>query len=382
MTPAPPPPAASAVPAAVATALGGAPPTWSYTELTHNQDNQTTDGIWRVSGSDGSAVLKVCVPRGSGSWETSPEPRHWNHWRREPLAYRDGLTATAFADAGIDGPRLLAADERADGSFGLWLEDVTGVPGSQWPVARLASFAHALGSAQARWTGRLPAEPWLSQGWLRQYVTSKPLPAELPWDLPAAATVWPAALRTGLRRMWEQRDTLLAAAETGPRTLCHLDVWPLNLIAQDDSPSPARAPGAQAARPTGGRTVLLDWAFVGAGAVGEDIANLIPDTVADGLIPGELLPEISTAVIEGYLAGARDAGATLDEDELRRSVAAAGAAKYCWLAPLMLTRLAVGGRVGSAAYDVDRDALAVLHRRIGLFEHLVSWSDQIFAPAR
>ncbi|MFJ2633439.1 aminoglycoside phosphotransferase [Streptomyces sp. NPDC087422] len=371
---------ATLVPSWVASALGGAAPTWSYTELTHNQDNQATDGIWRVTGPDGSAVLKVCVPKGSGSWQTSPEPRHWNHWRREPLAYRDGLTATVFADAGIDGPRLLAADERADGSFALWLEDVTGVPGSQWPVERLAAFAHGLGFAQARWTGRLPAEPWLSRGWLRQYVESKSLPAELPWDLPDAAAVWPAALRTGLRRMWEQRDTLLAAAESGPRTLCHLDVWPLNLIAQNDSP--AHSPGAPAARPAGGRTVLLDWAFVGEGAVGEDIANLIPDCVADGLIPGALLPEISAAVIEGYLAGARDAGAALGEDELRRSVAAAGAAKYCWLAPLMLTRLAVGGRVGSAAYDVDHDPLAVLRRRTGLFEHLVSWSEQILSPAR
>jgi hypothetical protein len=365
----------------VTTALGGTPPSWTYTELTHNRDNQTTDGIWRVTGRDGSAVLKVCVPKGTGSWETSPDPRHWNHWRREPLAYRDGLTATVFADAGIDGPRLLAADERSDGSFALWLEDVTGVPGSQWSVARLAAFGHALGSAQARWTGRLPAEPWLSRHWLRQYVASKPLPVELPWDLPAATAVWPDALRSGLRRMWERRETLLAAAEAGSRTLCHLDVWPLNLIAQDDSPVPERAPGAPAVRPAGGRTVLLDWAFVGEGAVGEDIANLIPDCVADGLIPGELLPEISAVVIEGYLTGARDAGAALDEDELRRSVAAAGAAKYCWLAPLMLTRLVAGSRVGSAAYDVDRDPAAVLRRRIGLFEHLVSWSEQILGPA-
>ncbi|WP_188282713.1 hypothetical protein [Streptomyces sp. CBMA29] len=116
--------------------------------------------------------------------------------------------------------------------------------------------------------------------------------------------------------------------------------------------------------------------------MGEDIANLIPDGVADGLIPREPLPEISATVIEGYLAGARDAGAALGEDELRRSVAAAGAATYCWLAPLMLTRLAVGGRVGSAAYDVDHGPLAVLRRRTGLFEHLVSWSEQILSPAR
>jgi hypothetical protein len=90
-----------------------------------------------------------------------------------------------------------------------------------------------------------------------------------------------------------------------------------------------------------------------------------------------LLPEISETVIEGYLAGLRDAGARPDEDVLRRSVAATGAAKYCWLAPFMLTRLATGVRVGSVAYDADHDDLAVLRRRTGLFEHLVDWSEQI-----
>ncbi|WP_329137960.1 hypothetical protein OG552_29170 [Streptomyces sp. NBC_01476] len=80
-----------------------------------------------------------------------PDPRYWNHWRREPLAYAEGLTATAtataFADAGIEGPRLLDRTERPDGSFVLWLEDVSGTPGHQWPVAGPASFARSLGAA-------------------------------------------------------------------------------------------------------------------------------------------------------------------------------------------------------------------------------------------
>lgn len=422
--------APAAVPESVAAVLGGSAPTdRTFTPLTHSQLNLATGGVWRVTGPLGSAVLKLCVPGtppgpvgpgtaadpgtadtsadpcaadasapsasqdpgagmadasaspaspgtadASGSapvpdgWAGSPDPRHWNHWRREPLAYLDGLPTTAFADAEIEGPRLLAADTRPDGSFALWLEDVSGPAGSRWTVPRIAAFAHALGTAQAPWTDRLPDRPWLSRGWLRQYVSSKSIPAHLPWDHPTAVAVWPTALRTGLRRLWESRDTLLTAAESTPRTLCHLDVWLLNLLSVDT--------------PTGAadRTVLLDWAFVGEGGVGEDIANLIPDCVADGLMPTELLPEISETVIEGYLNGLRDGGHRTNADTLRRSVAAAGAAKYCWLAPLMLTRLAAGTPVGSAAYDVGGDDTAVLRRRIGLFEHLVDWSDRTLGP--
>ncbi|WNI18629.1 hypothetical protein [Actinacidiphila sp. ITFR-21] len=211
------------MPPAVAAVLGDdgtAGPSW--TELAHGGLNQATGGVWRVAGPGGSAVVKLCVPGGPGPWASSPDPRHWNHWRREPLAYADGLTTSAFAAAGIDSPRQLAQVERPDHSFVLWLEDVAGLPGAHWPVPRLAAFAHALGAAQARWTDRLPERPWLSRGRLRQYVASKSLPAAIPWDHPAVVAFWSAPLRTALRRMWEQRDALLSAAESGPRTLCHL----------------------------------------------------------------------------------------------------------------------------------------------------------------
>jgi hypothetical protein len=65
-----------------------------------------------------------------------------------------------------------------------------------------------------------------------------------------------------------------------------LDCWPANLI--EDS---------------AGTSVLLDWTFVGEGAVGEDPANLIIDSVADGLMDVALLPEIADAVTTGYIKG-------------------------------------------------------------------------------
>ncbi len=54
--------------------------------------------------------------------------------------------------------------------------------------------------------------------------------------------------------------------------MCHLDFWTKNLIKRSD-----------------GRLVLLDWAFVGDGAMGEDIGNLVPGTAFDHFIAAESL---------------------------------------------------------------------------------------------
>jgi hypothetical protein len=338
----------------VAAALGDG---LAVEELTHNAGNQATGGIWRVRGPAGRAVVKLATAAGGGdrAWATSDRRHHWNAWRREVLAYQSGFAASVYADAGLGAPRLLAAVEPRPGVVALWLEDVAGLPGARWPVSRLAGFAERLGRAQAGWAGRDPPHPWLSRRWLRQYVASKPIREPVPWEHPLAAAVWPAEVRAGLRRLWERRDQLLAIAEALPQTTCHLDVWPMNLIARG-------GPGDE--------IVLLDWAFAGAGAVGEDVGNLIPDSVADGLIDPGLLPEIDQAVTGGYLAGLRAGGWRGQDAQVRRAIAVTGAAKYCWLAPRMLRRLAGGG--GPGFYDRRGDE-QVVAGRLGMLTLVAGW---------
>lgn len=327
-------------------------------ELTHNAGNQATGGIWRVFGPAGRAVVKVASAGGGGhaAWATSEREDHWNYWRREPLAYQTGFAHAVYADAGLGAPRLLAAVAPRPGTVALWLEDVAGLPGGRWPVARLADVAERLGRAQAGWAGRDPAHTWLSRRWLRQYVASKPISEPVAWDHPLVSAVWTAELRAGLRRLWQRRAVLLDLAEALPQTTCHLDVWPMNLIARGAGP--------------GAEIVLLDWAFVGAGAVGEDVGNLIADSVADGLIDPGLLPEIDQAVTAAYLAGLR-AGRWRGRDaQVRHAVAVTGAAKYCWLAPLMIQRLAGGD--GQGFYD-RRGTEEVLRGRAGMLRLVADW---------
>jgi hypothetical protein len=84
---------------------------------------------------------------------------------------------------------------------------------------------------------------------------------------------------------------------------------------------------------------LLDWAFVGSGAIGEDIGNLIPDAAFDHFISSSRLVELDEAVCEAFLRGLRDAGWSGDERIVRLGVLAS-AVKYVWLTPLMLAQAA------------------------------------------
>lgn len=331
-------------------------------ELRHMHGNAAIGGIWRVRGPAGSAVLKLATPpapeTADAVWPTSGEPTHWNYWRRESLAYEAGLAATAYGGE-ITAPDMLQVSPRADGTVELWLADVSGAGGFDWPVPRLARFAYELGAGQARWAGRMPDFPWLSRRWLAQYLDAGPSrfvrvhPAD--WDHPAVAAAWPAEVRRRLRRLWAERKRVLAAAEASERTLCHLDVWPANLI--DDN----------------GTSVLLDWAFAGEGALGEDIANLIVDSFADGLMDVARLPELAESVTDRYLEGLRDGGWPGSADAVRSAIAACGAAKYSWLAPARAGS-AARDELGKASYASDTSAVSRLQRLAGLVALIAEWA--------
>jgi hypothetical protein len=345
--------------------VGAMRPDQTYEALLHNEGNAATGGIWRVVDQSGSRILKVArppstEPTGTPAWQTSDEPTHWNYWQREVLAYTTGYAATVYADAGVAAPALLDVCRRADGSVELWLADARGTPGMSWPVPRLANFARQLGAAQARWVDRVPETPWLSRGWLAQYLRNGPargvwISGDEHWNHPVG-TAWPVEVREQLRRLWAQRDLALAATQAFPRTVCHLDVWPSNLIED------------------GAHTVLLDWSFTGEGGIGEDAANLIVDSVADGLMDTALLPDIADAVIDGYLAGLRDGGWAGSPDTARRAVVAFGAAKYCWFAPLTLGRVIRDGAFGHPQYGRDASGEAALQRLRGLVSLLADWA--------
>ena len=330
--------------AQVTNVLGG--PQTAVESLRHNPLNAVTGGIWRVTAGSASAVVKV-VTDGSGSagpehWRASEDPRHFNYWRRELEAYEGDLPG-GFRPQGIDAPRLLRiADHETHGV--LWLDDERGAPASAWDVSTFASFARALGRAQ----GAMAASDawhrsWLSHRFLRTYTSSKPVDeATLDdperWARPRVRRHM-GGLQVPLTRLHRERHDFYDLAEACPRTLCHLDVWPANLIQRDD-----------------GTFVLFDWSFCGDGALGEDVANLIPDAVFDLLVPASMLDDLAPAVEEAYLAGVGESGWDGDERWIRLGLRAA-AVKYHWLVGALLRDADRDDAVAYGGVAVDPDAL-------------------------
>jgi hypothetical protein len=308
---------------------------WTVEDLAHNR--WLTPGIWQLHRGEERMALKwLSATRSPGetAWEShwsarSTDPTRWNYWAREALAYESDLPTKRFGGRAavsghnaFDAPKCIASEVTRFDAI-LLLEFVDGVGAEHWTIAQYGDAARALGLAHSR--AAEPLEGWLSRGFIRDYCTEKPvkwdlLNSDAAWNQPLIAECFPTSLRELATTVHRRRNELLAILEHSPRVLCHLDFWTKNLIR----------------RPTG-KIALLDWAFVGEGALGEDIGNLIPDAAFDHFVPSAGLPQLEDQCITSYVSGLHAGGWEGDPHHVRRNTWAS-AVKYDWLIPLLLER--------------------------------------------
>ena len=202
-------------------------------------------------------VVKVCAAADGA------DPGAWDYPAREGLAYGSGLLAAL--PGGLAAPRCLAVETQPDGTSWLWLEAVTDAHPGPWPLERYARVARQLGRFNGAYlTGvPLPDQPWLSRGWLRDFVEpSGPALTELERLAgPGSSSAARAALSAA-------RHHRAAPPVGGAGALPHRPgPAAANLL------PPRRLPPQPADRagPEGEQLVAVDWAYAGHGAVGEEL---------------------------------------------------------------------------------------------------------------
>lgn len=284
---------------------------WRWRPLTGGFGDGT--GIWRLAGAARAgpdrrpwAVVLKSLPPGAGA-------PAWDDPRREAAAYRSGLLTTL--PGGLTAPRCYAVQDRPDGATWLWLEDIAS-DAAPWSDAHFAHAAECLGRFNGAWLAEasLPSAPWLSRDRLRHAVeASGPAVASLPRVAGTGANdvvrgIYPPSEIAAITRLWAEHEQFLAALDRLPRTFCHLDAFPRNLLGKRESPP-----------------VAVDWAYAGIAAVGEE---LVPLVLMPVLLEGRVARRLDDVCFAAYLTGLRAAGWTGEPALVRLGFTVAAALRY------------------------------------------------------
>jgi hypothetical protein len=175
--------------------------------------------------------------------------------------------------------------------------------------------------------------------------------------------MYPPEVAATMMELWESRTRIHDALSAAPQVVGHLDAVPVNVIVR------------------GGRTTLIDWAFVGHAALGEELASLVGGCTNFGDTSPSELPGIDAAAFPAYITGARDAGWDGDVATVRFAYCAAAALRFCVAPAAFYVRgLNPDGSIPDGVGIRDPDHRAFLERLFGCtFEELLEKSASTFA---
>ena len=277
--------------------------------------------IYRFSGSaqvQGEPVPWSLILKASRLAAGEADPASTLYWKREALVYQSGFLERLAG--GFVAARCYAVQAPAEDEVWIWLEEVRDVYGARWPFARYEVAPRHLGTFNGHFLTAepAPAAAWLSRDWLRAYlVRAAPAIAQFTELLrhPLAQRWYPEEIAQAYVRLWHEREQLLSALDRLPQTLCHRDAFRRNLFARRDQYGQEQ-------------TVAIDWADVGIGALGEELAAFVLADVMFYETDVIDLPHLDQIAFAGYLAGLRASGWTGPERLVRLGYAAAAVLRY------------------------------------------------------
>ena len=234
-----------------------------------------------------SAVLKILYARPD---EPISSPYYW---KREYELYRSNLLENLplknFAP-----PTIYRLEEFPEGCW-IWMEFVKKNDHHQWTLNDYEKVGHCLGLFNGAFlTGNsMPQEPWLSHFWHCAIIP--PLAdvfdnLEKHLEHPLNQTALPLEEKETILDLWQMRDRFREVLFKLPQTLCHYDAFNLNIFKSAD------------------RMMLIDWALVGRGVVGEELVCLIAVSLFYGENQSISYDQLDQAVFNAYILGLQDAG--------------------------------------------------------------------------
>jgi thiamine kinase-like enzyme len=115
------------------------------------------------------------------------------------------------------------------------------------------------------------------------------------WQNPLVQQAFNEILRTGVLRLWAEKQNFWETLDRLPQVFCHNDFHRRNLLWRLDVDGPEEL-------------VALDWAFCGPGALGMDLGELVATSAYFFEVEIAQVSELEATVLDGYRAGLRDAG--------------------------------------------------------------------------
>jgi phosphotransferase family enzyme len=289
----------------------------SIYRFTGKAQDQTIEQEWTL-------MLKVV-----GTTTAQDDPAHPRYWKREVLAYQSGQLTDLPGN--LSGPRFFGTHRFSEKVLGLWLESVQDDFGASWSLEHYGTVAQHLGQFNGAFLveRELPSWSWLSRGWLRKTVNGE-YPAFI-MDLLRKSLDKPAVRRwfieddaAQILRLWEDRDTFLGALDRLPQTLLHRDAFCRNLF-------------LKRVDVRGERIIAIDWAFMGMGAIGEELVALVNASVFFPQGKMTNAKKLDAIVFDAYLQGLSDAGWRGDPRLVRLGFTAGSAMlwglSYAWFDP-------------------------------------------------